>query len=547
MSFYRNAIRDDRSREYVPVRRIVCSAGVEGPEHFVGRREIQNVIHYFDTTPKPVSFAPGGAVVLDFGIELHGGIRICMGSPGGRVRINFGESVSETLGMPNQDCSIKQAVLELPVTGMLEYGNSAFRFVRIENVADGKLDLFNVAATAVFRDLEYAGSFESSDERLNRIWKTGAYTVQLCMQDFLYDGAKRDRIVWMGDMHPEIRTILNVFKDVSLITRSLDFLIERTPFPHPMNKIWTYSCWFIVSLADYYRISGDYSYLERHADYIEEVLRQYTRFVGPDGAECIPERRFLDWPNNDNLPAKHAGIQALLLWMFQSGIFILESLGRDARFLRESLKTLKKHVPDCAGSKAAAALQTLTGLADRRSVLEKDPFRGVSTFYGFYMLLAKDTGSALDLIRRYWGAMLDFGATTFWEDFDLDWIQNASRIDEPPVPGKKDLHADFGNYCYQGLRHSFCHGWASGPTTFLSERILGVRFLEPGGKRILVQPDLGNLEFVRGEVPTPQGPVTVAADASGRIQVNAPKGTEIEQTPHPEVSRSGSSVLTPVF
>ena len=39
-----------------------------------------------------------------------------------------------------------------------------------------------------------------------------------------------------------------------------------------------------------------------------------------------------------------------------------------------------------------------------------------------------------------------------------------ARIDELVPPGKKDLHGDFGAYCYVGFRHSLCHGWASGPT-----------------------------------------------------------------------------------
>ena len=67
------------------------------------------------------------------------------------------------------------------------------------------------------------------------------------------------------------------------------------------------------------------------------------------------------------------------------------------------------------------------------------------------MLQTLPTGPALELIRRYWGAMLDFGATTFWEDFDLDWLKNTSPISELPVPGKDDLHADFGKG-FQGKR-----------------------------------------------------------------------------------------------
>lgn len=51
-------------------------------------------------------------------------------------------------------------------------------------------------------------------------------------------------------------------------------------------------------------------------------------------------------------------------------------------------------------------------------------------------------------------------------------------------PRIKDLHADFGAYCYKGLRHSLSHGWSCGPAHFLSERVLGVSFPEPGKVRI---------------------------------------------------------------
>ena len=61
-------------------------------------------------------------------------------------------------------------------------------------------------ATAIlrYRDIPYVGSFRSSDPRLDSIWMTGAYTVHLCMQEYLWDGIKRDRAVWLGDMHPEV-------------------------------------------------------------------------------------------------------------------------------------------------------------------------------------------------------------------------------------------------------------------------------------------------------------------------------------------------------
>ena len=75
---------------------------------------------------------------------------------------------------------------------------------------------------------------------------------------------------------------------------------------------------------------------------------------------------------------------------------------------------------------------------------------------------------------------------------------NAGRIDQLVPPGKKDIHGDFGNYCYKGFRHSLCHGWASGPTAWLSRHVLGIRILEPGCKAIKVEPHLADLAWVEG-------------------------------------------------
>ena len=99
--------------------------------------------------------------------------------------------------------------------------------------------------------------------------------------------------------------------------------------------------------------------------------------------------------------------------------------------------------------------------------------RGMSTFYGYYVLQARaragDVRGCLECIREYWGGMLALGATTFWEDFDIEWAKDAVGIDELVPEGARDIHGDFGNYCYKGFRHSLCHGWASGPTAWLSE------------------------------------------------------------------------------
>ncbi len=528
MPLYSESIVDPRVREYLPATRLVWSSGLQNGERWIGCREYQV---FMGGTPDFPVLEPGGAVVLDFGIELHGGIRLVNYGGAGRIRLRFGESVSEAMGCPDQTHAIHDAELDVPCCGALEYGTTAFRFVRVDHAGGGELVIMNVLAVSLGRELEYAGAFESSDERLNRIWKTGAYTVHLNMQEYLFDGAKRDRAVWIGDMHPEARCILAAFRDTSIIPASLDFHLRHTPFPEVGRRITTYACWSVIIMRDYWRATGDLNWVAGHRDYLLELLRIYVGYVGEDGAECVPERRFLDWPSSRDPVAKHAGIQGLMRWMMLAATELFEALGEDSGFIRRAADRLAGHVPQCNSSKAAAALLTLGGIADRRDIIETDPLCGVSAFYGYYLLLAKPTRSALELIRRYWGAMLDLGATTFWEDFDLSWCGNALPITELPRPGRADIHAGFGDFCYRGVRRSLCHGWSCGPTPFLSERVLGVRLLTPGGGRIEVRPDLGDLEYVRGRVPTPHGVVTVAAECSGEVRVEVPDEVEVVGVP----------------
>ena len=213
----------------------------------------------------------------------------------------------------------------------MEVGNSGFRFARIDLLDDSvELHIKEIRAISVFRDIPYKGSFRCNDERLNRIWETGAYTLLLNMQDYIYDGAKRDRLVWMGDLHPEICGILSVFDDVSLIPASLDFVRDHTPLPRVMNNITSYSLWWIVNQYEYYLHRGDLVYLQEQREYLTGLLRQLEEYVNQDGSEMVPPRRFLDWPNNDNPVAMHAGLQGLLCRAFQCGAKLCGALGIDA-------------------------------------------------------------------------------------------------------------------------------------------------------------------------------------------------------------------------
>ena len=530
---YQDSVRDDRCRRYLPARRVVASQDAESVEKMIGSSERQA---FFNGISKNCVLKPGGWIMLDFGIELNGGIRLttapCDG--GVNIRIRFGESVSEICGQPNNDHSIHDGIYPIARMGMTEIGNTGFRFVRIDlpENAEKPLPLIGIQAVAIYRDLEYAGDFKCSDKRLNHIWQTAAYTVHLNMQDYIYDGIKRDRLVWMGDLHPEIKVILAVFDDNKIVPDSLDFLRDRAPLPLVMNDISSYSCWWVIVQHDWYWHHGDLTYLRQQKDYLLALLKQYSEYIGNDGAEQLPGRRFLDWPSQASPEATHAGLQGLMFWTMNCGEKLCRYLSEPAtaEICRIAVSRLRQHCPDAAGYKQAAAMQAVSGLADaaqiNRDVLAVNPLEGLSTFLGYYTLQARamagDHAGALEVIRRYWGAMLDFGATTFWEDFDLRWTENAFRIDELPVAGKKDIHADFGNYCYKGLRHSLCHGWASGPAAWMLEHLAGVKILEPGAKTVEVKPNLTGLDWLEGSFPTPCGPVKVTAEKGKKPEIIKP-------------------------
>jgi hypothetical protein len=495
----------------------------------------------------PMVIAPGAALVIDFGREIAGSIELFTPMTKSKqmpaVRIRFGESVAETMaeigerGAQN-DHALRDQVVKLPWLGKTTVGPSGFRFARIDNV-DFKIpvELSQVRAILTIRDIPYVGSFKCSDERLNKIWETGAYTVHLNMQDYLWDGIKRDRLVWLGDMHPEVSVIDCVFGYNEVVPKSLDMTRDVTPVTEWMNGISSYSMWWILIHEEWYLHHGSLDYLRQQQPYLAALLKRLTTFVDADGREKLDGMRFLDWPTFENKTAVHEGLQAMMTLTMESGARLSEILGdtETSKLCTDTAKLLRKHLPKSSGRKSPAALLSIAGFrdpADVAKVLKQDGPKDLSTFYGFYVLnaLAKsgDIDTGLDFISQYWGGMLDFGATTFWEDFDLDWTQNAGRIDEPVATGKKDLHGDFGAHCYVGFRHSFCHGWAGGPTAWLSRNVLGVTPATPGCATVRIAPNLGRLSWAEGTYPTPKGPIHVRhekqADGSVKSIVKLPDG-----------------------
>lgn len=534
------------SSYFMPPVRIVWTSGegVVNADKLLEPKPGQAVLK--DPVP-PLVLKGKSGLILDFGVEITGDLELITpmtrSKGSSEVRVRFGESVAETSaeigerGAQN-DHALRDFKVKLPWLGKTTVGPSGYRFVRIDGTEDGaEVRISQVRGVLKLRDIPYVGSFRCSDPRLDLIWQTGAWTVHLNMQEYLWDGVKRDRLVWLGDMHPEVSVINAVFGNNEVVPKSLDMTRDVTPVTEWMNGISSYSMWWILIHEEWFSHHGNLAYLKKQQTYLTALLKRLSGHVDKDGRETLDGMRFLDWPTAGNKDAVHEGLQAMMHLTMESGARLMTLLGDEgtAALCTSTAEKLRRHVPNTSGRKSPAALLALAGLRDPSEVakvLAKDGPKDLSTFYGFYVLnaLAKsnDIDTGLDMISRYWGGMIDQGATTFWEDFDLAWTENAGRIDEPVAPGKKDIHGDFGAHCYVGFRHSFCHGWAGGPTAWLSRNVLGVSPAEPGFSKVRIDPKLGRLSWAEGTYPTPRGPIRVRhekqADGTVKSTINLPEG-----------------------
>ncbi len=421
------------------------------------------------------SFEAGDYLILDFGVEMCGGIRLLVfSSDGAPVRVRFGESLSEAcaeLGEKNATCdhAPRDLTVTLPALSDTTVGGTGFRFVRLDFT--GKVTLKSAVAVNHILKKHAFYRYTGSDARIAQIFDTAKRTVDLCAQGaYVWDGVKRDRLVWIGDMHPEMLALTALYGRMPAIERSLDFVREQTPLPGWMNNIPMYSMWWIIILADYTARVGAKEFAARQIPYLEALVAQMDACVREDGTLAYPFC-FVDWQTHGQPDEEH-GARAINVIAAKKAIALLSEHGRNTDMAERLLSRLLLQPIRPERSKQVLGLKHFAvGLEeDDRARLTEGGARGMSTFMSYYILSAVasfDRDAAVRMMKEYYGAMLDKGATTFWEDFDLSWCDGSSRIDALPTADERDIHGDFGAFCYVGFRHSLCHGWSAGVIEFI--------------------------------------------------------------------------------
>jgi hypothetical protein len=352
------------------------------------------------------------------------------------------------------------------------------------------------------------------------------------MQDDIWDAPKRDRGRWMGDLDVSGHVIGKVFADKFLMEDTLTHLIGAEPVTQHVNGIAGYSAFWMTGEADYYRHMGS----REHLASIHQRLIELQRYMDTEldenhlYANLNKSWPFVDWSPDlygDTAEARR-GTQIEFYWAYCEGAWLLRELGDTAaaEHFDERAAILKQAadhylfdsymgtwgprwqinamavLSELAGPKQYAAIwdQVLSQLGHQAF----SPWT-VSPYYNYYVVSAMarmgHRGEALDWIRKYWGGMLDEGATTFWESYDLNWPKEKPHI---------SLEADGTS----GFFVSLDHGWSSGPTAWLMEEILGIRPTARGFDAAVIRPDLADLEWARGVEPTPHGAIRISVKKS---------------------------------
>lgn len=516
-----------------PVSVQVLAGNVVDAENLLLQKELQSC----DYEPNGTTVTGPCALLLDFGQELCGGLRIiceCANKVGSQVRLVFGESVAEAMSdveasSATNDHSARDFTARTTMLSDVSYGQTGFRYVRVIFPEEAyQVKIIAMVAGAVTTGQPIVGSFCCSDPLINDIYNTAIRTVHLCLQNsYLWDGIKRDRVVWLGDMNPEIKALNTMYVDCPNVENSLEFVLRHTPEGGWINNIPAYSTWWVINLRDYCFHTGNYQFIEQHFEEVRKIVLQFTRAARkqwdfPEVAYTVMPW-YLDWPTYDDSGDSRIGIFALLKLAIKAAEEMSHVIGQRIPELDE----LANSVPDCSYNGSFKQITALSAFAgdipyeEAAKWIAKDGAKGFSTFQSYYMLKAMAEGGrlaeAVDCAKSYFGKMLEMGATTFWEDFDIRWCEGATPLTEKKAEGKPHIHEDFGRHCYVGLRHSLCHGWASGVAAFLVEYVLGVREVFDGTPTLQIPEATGVPIAASGWVPTARGLLFVERDATGKL------------------------------
>ncbi|CZR65052.1 uncharacterized protein PAC_14952 [Phialocephala subalpina] len=456
----------------------------------------------------------------------------------------------------------------------------------------------------------YTGYFDSSSSLLNRVWYAGAWTLQVstldpreggslidfnrnfdhnnCPRGGWYnnytiangttvttDGAKRDRMVWPGDMTIAVPGIAVTTYDMLAVRNALNTIYDHQywdgsmPYAGPPMGAFgefsdTYHLHTLIGTYEYVLYSGDLDWLKERWDAYLVALAVSINKV--DSSGLLHVSSINDWIR-PGMTGHNVEASALMYEVLSNSIKMAKWLGKSSKTRGEewsyTQSRIRKGIADilyCPLDGMYADNMGRRGCRGNEKVLPQDgnswvlisevfgdqeqaynvsenlrkrwikygapavEFPNViSPFASSFELLghaaAGNHDAAVELIELMWGYMLDGPGMT-----------NSTLIEGYRTDG----YVQYPAY-WSAARNSHAHGWAAGPTTVLTQGILGIKLLTPMGKTWEIEPHLTKwLGYAQGGFATKLGKFEVVvtrmrSTSTGRkieaLNVTYPAGT----------------------
>ncbi len=400
--------------------------------------------------------------------------------------------------------------------------------------------------------LRNRAEFQCSDYLLNCIWELAGYTSRLCSEDTYVDCPAYEQAFWVGDARNEALIDYYVNGDYRLAKRCLKLVaqsLERSPLPESQvpsgwqNILTAWSILWLLASVEHYTYTGDGDFARDIYPTVAKTCHTFVHdYINDDDLLEIDAWNMLDWapmdtPNQGVITHQNAWLVRALREVAQLAEDLdVTTAKEDVPLFREYAERIKaainrhlwsdeqkafvdaRHADGTLSSVVSQQTNTVIYLCDCASdehqsfvaqYVKDVPDDWVSIgspfmmFFSFEALVKQgDFQKIVDWTRHYWGLMLDEGATTCWETF----------------PGfQKDRWT-----------RSHCHAWSSAPGYFLPAYQLGVRPMEPGFSRVLIQPETVDLAWCRGIVPSPRGDISVHWELGNDFTISVELPPEVE-------------------
>jgi hypothetical protein len=496
-----------------------------------------------------------------------------------------GTAVTSSPGAPSSDESRGLAgvggadTLQPTAPGRLAGGfHGGFRFILLTLSSPGSVSLSSVVVDfAAFRATprDYRGWFLSSDDQLNKMWYSGAYTLQMDLKApglnglpdaRIYDGAKRDRSIWTCDMLVQAPTAISTLGDAgaAYVKSSLDVILStqradgalpgspdfakgRSPGGAPLFYSNNYSGCGVRGAIAYYRYTGDAAYITGVLPALRAELAYNDTFLDANDLVVSNDRDY--WQATQTGEVTKYSIDYYILL-------------RDMAWLERtvgSAAVADEHDAKAEAIKAAInarlwnpRLGAYGQSSDHPDVLVEDA-NALALRYG--IVPAGRRQSVLTALRTLWtphGAIIGPGLldpTGHTIEPFANGMETAGRFAAGDAAGAFDLMrrtwgqmVDRNDPLYTGALWEFknndggvnrataslAHGWAASPTVQLTEEVLGVTPVGPGYATWSIKPHPGGLRWASGTVPTRYGDIVTSWSSTPglfTLEARTPAGT----------------------